>query len=104
MLSDGQRDIIREAERDARDCEEGMEREGVECPKCCGNGYLCNWDWTPGERCDLCDGRGRVAEAVAEEFERFMEDMRQREFDDYQKAKEDDYPDTPWYSSDMLPF
>lgn len=28
MLSDGERDIIREAERDARDCEEGMPKYG----------------------------------------------------------------------------
>lgn len=72
QMSDGERDIVREIEADARAIAEAP----CDCPRCGGSGYIAwgpvgvHWDSEP---CGLCDETGEVSQAVADEFRRLAE-------------------------------
>ena len=52
-LTDGERDVIREQERDARETED-LPREPPDCPLCRGTGI----GQTPDSLCTWCRGTG----------------------------------------------
>jgi hypothetical protein len=53
--SDGEADVLREIERDAREFED---TDWIECGDCCGGVvYFASGE----QRCDVCDGSGVVA-------------------------------------------